>query len=197
MIGIMVVAALALGSLAGHRAEAATITQDFSFAAAKFTAFNGSPVPKDHVAGSFTLTYDNTQSYTNASSGLKFKTLNLNTTAPLVFSYDPTQQELTVGAAGRANQYVWGTNDFLLSLSVAGGQANGSLFGYSVAGINDSFETYRILAHATTSSPAQARVAVFAATPLPGSMLMLMTVLATLTGLGWVRRRAAPTPSRD
>jgi hypothetical protein len=197
MVGMMAVAALALGSLADQRAEAATITQDFSFVATKFTAFNGSPIPRDRVAGSFTLTYDNTLSYTNVSSGLKFKTLNLSTTAPLVFSYNPTQQELTVGGAGRADQYVWGTNDFLLSLSLAGGGASGSLFGYSVAGINDSFETFRILSHATTTSPAQARAALIAAAPLPGSVLMLLTGLAMMTGLGWARNYAAPALSRD
>jgi hypothetical protein len=190
MVGMMVVAALALVSLAGQRAEAATITQAFDFVATKLTATNGNPLPRDRVAGSFTLTYDNTLSYTDVSTGLKLKTLNLRTTAPVVFSYNPTEQELTVGGAGRANQYVWGTDDFLLSLSVAGGGVSGSLFGYSVAGINDSFQTYRILAHVATTSPAQARVAVVAATPLPGSVLLLLTALATLTGLAWLRAQS-------
>ncbi len=188
---VIMAAAVTLGwALVSLPAEAATITQNLSFTASGFTAFNGTPVPKDPMRGSFRVTLDDTKSYTDATTGLYWNAINMSTLKPLVFSYDPNAKLLTLGANGHASQYIWGTNDFTLSIYLSGPQPGGSFFGYSLDGHNDSYETYNVAV--STQSPSAARNAqVATVTPLPGSVLMLLTALATLGGAAFMRRRRA------
>jgi hypothetical protein len=179
-IGMATALALSLVGLVGHEAKATTITQNFDFTATQFSAHDGSAIPKDTISGAFTLTYDNAQSYTNASSGLVFSSINMPTMDPLVFSFNPAQKVLTVGANGQADQYVWGTNDFLLSVVLGSKGPSGGFFGYSLDGHHDSYETYHVAVNVST-------------TPIPASVLMLMTGMAVLGGLGWMRARREST----
>jgi hypothetical protein len=192
IVGMMAAFGLALGlSLASPfgnmTANAATISETIGFKASRFTAFNGTPVPVNNVTGSFRFTLDDTKSYTDATSGLVLQSLNLPRLQPVVFSYDPQSKMLTLGANGHANQYVWGTNDFALSVLLNGSQASGSFFGYSEQGLNDSFETYRVVT--SVSSPAALRATVATVTPIPGSVLMLLTALGVLSVAAMVRPR--------
>jgi hypothetical protein len=183
IVGKAAVVVLGL-AIASPLAEAATITQTFDFVASNFTSQRGTVAVKDPMHGSFTLTLDNAKSYTDVTSGLIWHTMNMSVVHPIVFSYDPHQKLLTVGANGHASQYIWGTNDFTLS-AYLGPQPSGAFFGYSLTGHNDSYETYNVQV-----SAAAVRTAAISATPLPGSILMLLTALAMLTGAGWMRARA-------
>jgi hypothetical protein len=183
VVGLSLVLASQFGSVA---ANAGTITETINFRASCFKAFNQTAVPKDPVTGSFTFTLDNAKSYTDATSGLALHTLNISALKPLVFSYDPRQKLLTVGANAHANQYIWGTNDFTLSVFLNGPTPSGGFFGYSQAGHNDSYETYRIAI--TASAPAARGAALATVTPIPGSAGMLVTALAVV-GAAFLRRR--------
>jgi hypothetical protein len=187
--GMATALALALAcQVVATAAKAATITETINFTARSFSSQTGHAAPKDPVSGSFTFTLDDTKKYVDQSQGLSFHGINIATAGPIVFSYDPSQDWFTIGAKGRSNQYVWGTNDFQLSLFLHP-TPSGGFFGYSQTGINDSFETYRIAV--ATSSPSSARSpAIVAATPIPGSVAMLLTALAMLGGVGWTRRRS-------
>jgi hypothetical protein len=112
--------------------------------------------------------------------------MNMSVVHPIVFSYNPQQKLLTVGANGHASQYIWGTNDFTLSVYL-GPQPSGAFFGYSLTGHNDSYETYNV--QVSVQTPAAARAAAVSATPLPGSVLMLLTALSMLVSVGWMRTR--------
>jgi hypothetical protein len=182
-------AAVILGlALASPLAEAATITQTLDFMASHFASQRGTVAVKDPMHGSFTFTLDDTKSYTDVQNGLTWHTMNMSVVHPIVFSYDPQQKLLTVGANGHASQYIWGTNDFTLAVYL-GPQPNGAFFGYSLTGHNDSYETYNVQVSAQAS--AATRAAAISAAPLPGSVLMLLTALALLTGVGWVRARSS------
>jgi hypothetical protein len=174
--------------LASPLAQAATITQTLDFVASNFTSQRGTVAVKDPMHGSFTFTLDNAKSYTDTTSGLTWHTMNMSVVHPIVFSYDPHQKLLTVGANGHAGQYIWGTNDFTLAVYL-GPQPSGAFFGYSLTGHNDSYETYNV--QVSAQAPAAARTAAISATPLPGSVPMLLTALALLTGMGWVRARSS------
>lgn len=176
-------------------AEATTITETVSFTASGFSSEEGHKIPKDPVNGSFTFTLDDKKKYTDQSKGLTFKGINIAVTGPVVFSYDPSQNWFTIGANGHSNQYIWGTNDFSLSLFIHP-KVSGGFFGYSQNGIDDSFETYRIAVSASSASTLVARNAVLlATTPIPGSVLMLLTALGTLAGMTCLRERALGAPT--
>ncbi|HVY97872.1 MAG TPA: hypothetical protein VHA35_00120 [Dongiaceae bacterium] len=188
IVGMAAVLALALaGQAAATAAEAATITRTLNFVASGFSSQTGHAAPKNPVSGSFTFTLDTAKKYTDQSSGLTFRGINIAVTGPIVFSYDPSQSWFILGGNGHANQYVWGTNDFSLSLFLQP-TPSGGFFGYSQNGINDSFETYRI-ALSSPPSAAVARNALLATAPIPGSVPMLLTALLTLAGAGWLRAR--------
>ncbi len=174
----------AIGS-ALSAADAATITKTLNFSSTQFTAQGGGKAPVDPVTGSVTFTLDDTQRYSNQATGIKLNTINIKVAGSVLFDYDPSQRYLVIGGNGLANSYTWGSNDFSLGIFLDATPSAG-FFGYSQAGIHDSFYTYH-----TTLTPGTALAgAQLAATPIPGSLLMLGTALAALGGFGWMRRRA-------
>ncbi len=94
-------AALALGATAG--AHAASVTDLVTFSGAGFSSAFGNPVPVDPVIGSFTITFDPTQTYTDETVGIKLNSLNIGLDLALSFDYSPTgngngvADELVVG----------------------------------------------------------------------------------------------------
>lgn len=81
--------------------SAATVTDSVSFSATGFTTGVGSgPAPTDPVTGSFTITFDPTQTYTDTTAGITLNSLNIALGSQLGFYYSPTgpnANELFVG----------------------------------------------------------------------------------------------------
>ena len=101
--------------------HAATITDIFTFTA---TA-RGEPT----VTGSFTLTFDPTASYTDATSGLIVNSFSYSFTSPVTtaFDYYPSAGgNIVFGGTANGDFDVSGigigTNDFLLELNIISGQ---------------------------------------------------------------------------
>jgi hypothetical protein len=75
-------------------------------------------------------------------------------------------------------------------------KVSGGFFGYSQNGVDDSFETHRIAVSASSGSTLLAHNAVLPGTmPIPASVLMLLTGLATLGAVGLSRRVPGSLPA--
>jgi hypothetical protein len=100
-ISTLLLAAAIAAPLISAPAQAATITDQVTFTALGFST-SGGPVPVDPVTGTFLITFDPTQTYTDQTAGITLKSLNINLGSALSFSYNPTgpsADELIVGGA--------------------------------------------------------------------------------------------------
>lgn len=73
-----------------------------SFSAAHFSSAFSQAAPVSPVAGSFTITFDPTLTYTDQTAGITLKNLNIALGSALSFSFSPTgpsANELVVGGA--------------------------------------------------------------------------------------------------
>jgi hypothetical protein len=162
-------------SLAGAAATASTITERVDFTA------RGSGGPVDPVIGSFTISYDPSLHYWNETGpDITLNSLNIAVDSPLSFTYDPGSYLQVGGSAGSAIGYTWGANDFVLSLFP--GFFN--VLAYSQVGQTTGFYSSDITATYTPVS--------VAATPIPGSVVMLVTALLGLGGVGFLTRSRGP-----
>jgi hypothetical protein len=177
--------ALLLGSLlSAQSAAASTITRTIGFTAHDFTTIYGSvPAPINPVSGSFTLTFDPTLVYANQTSGILLNGINIPADGVPVFSYVPHFGDMmTIGMAlaGDHNGVNLGTNDFILNFSLTAPNIPlNAGFGYSQLGDADWFFT----SHVAITQVNQA--------PIPGSVLMLLTSLGAMGGIGFLRKRSA------
>lgn len=177
--------ALLIGSLLwAQSAAATTITQTITFAASDFASVSGNvPAPVSPVSGSFKLTFDPALIYTNETSGILLNGIDIAVGGVPVFSYVPNFGDVvTIGmdlAGGSGVQ--WGTNDFFLLFSLTSNAPLSVTFGYSQVGSDNFF---------TTNNVALTRVT---QTPIPGSVLMLLTGLGAMGGVGFFRKRNAAT----
>jgi len=183
--------ALLLGCFAWEQgAAASTITQTIDFTASDIvTLFGGPPAPVSTVTGSVTITFDPTQIYNDEGSGIVLNNININTGGfggTPVFSYFTgpfTANQFLIGmslnGAGGSGS---GSNDFILSLSYDNPALFPAYFSYVQDG---SGYTYAAGTVAVTFSPA------LAATPIPGSVLMLLTGLGAMGGVAFARPRKA------
>jgi len=101
---LLAAAASGLGLLvSGVSVQAALESFEVSFTASDFTSAYGEPVPTDPVTGSFIITFDPTQTYTDQTVGITLKSLNIGLGSALAFDYSPTgngngdADELVVG----------------------------------------------------------------------------------------------------
>jgi hypothetical protein len=94
-------AALALGATA--TASAHEVGAFVYFSGAGFTSAFGNPVPVDPVTGTFFITFDPTQTYTDETSGITLNSLNIGLDSALSFDYSPTGN-----ANGAADELVVG-----------------------------------------------------------------------------------------
>jgi hypothetical protein len=106
-------------------ATAATVTDLVTFSATDFTCVASCPTPVDPVTGSFTITFDPTQTYTDETAGISLNSLGIALDSSLAFDYSPTSMGAVTGAS--ADELVVGgladtvnkiqiepsTNDFL------------------------------------------------------------------------------------
>jgi hypothetical protein len=76
------------------QASAGSLVSDtVDFTATGFTALPGSgPAPTDPVTGSFTITFNSTQTYTDATAGITLNNLNIALGSQIGFNYSPTGQ---------------------------------------------------------------------------------------------------------
>jgi hypothetical protein len=102
---ILLFSALVAGVVAvgAQAANAALVNDLVTFTASGFTSAFGQPVPTDPVTGSFTITFDPTQTYVDQTSGITLNSLNISLGSALAFDYSPTgnthgdADELVVG----------------------------------------------------------------------------------------------------
>src|SRR5271168_1696950 len=99
MRSILLFSAFVAGSFAvgAQAANAALVNDLVTFSASGFTSAFGQPVPTDPVTGSFTITFDPTQTYIDQTIGITLKSLNISLGSALAFDYSPTGN--THGAA--------------------------------------------------------------------------------------------------
>jgi hypothetical protein len=167
------------GMLLAQSAAAATITKVIDFTATDFTSSKGNvaaPVPT--VTGSFTLTYEPGWSYTNETSGIAVNALNIDFSYAPQFGGNTALNYLAFGGNG-VYGYTYGTNDFFFFFWLNG--APGAEFHYTQAGFNNAWNSFNVAV--SIHDPV-------ATTPIPASLLML------LTGLGGGRGRL-PAAARD
>jgi hypothetical protein len=130
----------ALALCAGSQAQAAIESFDVSFTAGGFTSVYGQPAPEDPATGSFRITFDPTQTYTDSTTGITLNSLNITLGSALSFDYSPTgngnglADELVVGGLdGGANTITVdpSSNDFYLHIYTFTASPEFEQLGYS------------------------------------------------------------------
>jgi hypothetical protein len=187
---------LLLASLlaASTTAPAGAATYNITFSATNFAGSpDGSPNPAT-VEGNFQVTFDPGQDYVNATSGITFNALNLTVDGPFGFNYYQGAGGGSFqigGLQNGVNGIMYGSNDFLLTIErFTAGTLLSEMFytayAQTVLGVR-YFITPDSLGHPTDNPNGYARVTMV--TPLPGSLLLLLTAFGGL-GLAAYRRRA-------
>jgi hypothetical protein len=174
----------AAAMLPAAAANAGTITSTISFTATDF----GSDAPQDTVTGSFTVTYDPTQTIFGATS-ITLNNLSIDLGSPLVFDYNPSAQAITIGGSfpvagpfAEPGEVVAGSDDFDLQITnLTASSYFFAAFLYSQAGVPHVFTAGNL---ALTVTPGAV-----ASTPIPGTLPLLGTGLAALGLLGLRRMR--------
>jgi hypothetical protein len=125
---VLLFSALVAGGIGmgAQAANAALVNDLVTFTASGFTSAFGQPVPTDPVTGSFTITFDPTQTYVDQTIGITLKSLNISLGSALAFDYSPTANtngdadELVVGGlqAGAGSVFLSPTvfDDFYLHI---------------------------------------------------------------------------------
>ena len=85
-------------------ANAATVSYDVTFSATNFTSAFGQAAPTDPVTGSFRITFDPTQTYTDDTSDITWKSLNI----ALRVQRSPSTDSPTGNGDGAADELVVG-----------------------------------------------------------------------------------------
>ncbi len=124
-------------------ASAAIIAKTFTFSASNFSySIPGVVLPYNSVSGSFTLRFDDTQTYTDEANGITLHSLDLPIDPfSLVFSYAPGRPFLDVGGArnGVGVSPIGVTTDFAMSILNANtANPQRGMFAYTAPGLNSS-----------------------------------------------------------
>ena len=182
---VSLAATLLLGSLLWTQAAAAgTITETVDFTATDFVPVGaGGTPPVDPVTGTFSLNFDPTLDYTNDSANISVSSLNITLdSGDPKFNYDSVTHVLEIFTGSIPSVVTGGTNSFYLAF-VLNPSAPSPFFQYAQAGNNFSY-----IANTTSVT--------LAATPIPGSIIMLLTALAAFGVIAVVRQRKTErTPS--
>jgi hypothetical protein len=169
--------ALAVGLLTAP-AQAAIISGTYAFNASGFAS--GFPT----VAGSFTLSFDNSADITN-STALTVNSLTVGGVpsaifGTIAFSYDQSDDRLNIGGLAGGADGILAANDFSLRFQPVSGAGGPVFFGVRVGtGNGAEFPGTQ----SGTFTPADVR------TPVPAPAALALFGLGLL-GLGVVRRRA-------
>lgn len=103
-------------------ANAATVTETYSFSLTGFVDIQGNTTaPSNLVTGSFTVTFDPTQNYTNDTTDIHVNSFNgVTVDSPFGFSYDATSKLFGFGGTyGGTNLVYDGTNDIVISYNLS------------------------------------------------------------------------------
>ena len=162
---------LLLLATASAGAKAALITEQLTVTGTGFSdVFGTNPAPVDPARLAFRISFDPSLDQFGQPSGISLLSSNLAIDAPLVFSYDHTLDELTVGGQGLSGVGISGlTNDVLVVIDGMRGAPKAVGFDYAAIGLDSVF------AAATTTVQV----------PEPASL----TLLAGFAALLGLRRR--------
>jgi hypothetical protein len=141
----------------------------------------------DPVTGSFTITFDPTQTYTD-STGITLNTQNISLDSPLVFDYSPSTGELVVGGSsdGAAGVYLESGNaDFYLQILAFTSAPTFNQLGYVT---EDGSYFYSAIG---TGAGSSVTVTPVSATPLPAALPLFATGFGVMGLFGWRRKRKA------
>lgn len=197
LFGALVAGGVAMG---GQAANAAIVSDLVTFSASGFTSAFGDPVPTDPVTGSFTITFDPTQTYTDQTIGITLKTLNISLGSALAFDYSPTgngngaADELVVGGlqAGAGAVYLSPTvyDDFYLHILTYSSTPTFQQLGYTTSSaIADTNYFYTDLPNSGAGSVTVTPIT--GATPEPATWAMMLAGFAGLGFLGYRRTAKA------
>jgi hypothetical protein len=127
----IIVVLVVLFALGASRVEAEPITLSYGFIASGF----GSGALVDPVTGSFSITFDNSTSVLNQTTGLTYNNFNIVLDSAPSFAYVRNGDGLTLGAAVGGTDLVGaGTNDFFFDiLNVSTNPVAGPAFVYAQA----------------------------------------------------------------
>lgn len=196
-----VLLAVALLLLGTGMASAATIQYTVIFEAKNLFSTSVPALPNPAlVSGAFTVDVDNTQNYTNETSGIDLINLNLMVDSQLAFNYNAATDEFTIGGLAHGASTlasVPAENDFWLVIrDFSAGLLSSDMYQFSYAQTVLG-DIQFITSPASNPNNGFALVipgAVVATTPIPAGLPLLLTALGGL-GFAALRRKriAAPT----
>jgi hypothetical protein len=175
------IGALVALACAAAPASAAIISNTYNFTASGFTTFSGSATPAapvDPVTGSFSVTFDNTVTVDNVTSGITQNALNIALGSTLAFSYVANVDMLMIGGLQtNVSGILNGSDDFLLVINGVSTTPVFTTFGYTDAEFPDV---------AFLASTGSVTVGAVVAVAEPGTLALFGAALA---GLGFIRRK--------
>jgi PEP-CTERM motif len=197
MRSILLFSALVAGGVAlgAQAANAALVNDLVTFTASGFTSAFGEAVPTDPVTGSFTITFDPTQTYTDETSGITLKSLNISLGSALAFDYSPTgntngaADELVVGGvqAGAGSVFLSPTvfDDFYLHILTYSSTPTFQQLGYTTS--SSTADTNYFFTDLPNSGAGSVTVTpITSGVPEPSTWAMM---LAGFAGLGFLAYR--------
>jgi PEP-CTERM motif len=198
MRSILLFSAFVAGSVAvsAQAADAALVHDLVTFTASGFTSAFGEPVPTDPVTGSFTITFDPTQTYVDQTVGITLNSLNISLGSTLAFDYSPTANshgdadELVVGGlqAGADSVFLSPTvfDDFYLHIFTYSSTPTFQQLGYTTSSATaDSNYFFTDLPNSGAGSVTVTPITGTA--PEPATWAMMLAGFASLGFLGYRR----------
>jgi hypothetical protein len=198
MRSILLFSAFVAGSVAvgAQAADAALVHDLVTFTASGFTSAFGEPVPTDPVTGSFTITFDPTQTYVDQTVGITLNSLNISLGSTLAFDYSPTANshgdadELVVGGlqAGADSVFLSPTvfDDFYLHIFTYSSTPTFQQVGYTTSSATPN-SNYFFTDLPNSGAGSVTVTPITGTAPEPATWAMMLAGFASLGFLGYRR----------